>query len=155
MALGYWERPADQAARFVNGWYRTGDLFSQDSQGLLTFHGREDDRFKVYGRWVAPVEVESLLSNLLPELSDCYLVAGRDRDGEDRPVLFIRAHAEQGELVQRVRSTLETRLDSYKHPVHIAVPSDIPLNRNGKPDRRALAHLASSLLRDSSEMQAC
>ncbi|POZ63324.1 CoA ligase [Chromobacterium alticapitis] len=155
MALGYWQRPDDQAERFVDGWYRTGDLFSQDADGLLAFHGREDDRFKVYGRWVVPVEIENLLGNLLPELSECYLVAGRDLDGEDRPVLFVRGHAAEEDLVRLVRAALEAHLESYKRPARIAVPADIPVNRNGKPDRRALSRLAGLLLRSQSETQAC
>lgn len=154
MAIGYWERPEDQAARFQDGWYRTGDLFTQDPQGLLTFHGREDDRFKVYGRWVVPVEIENLLISLLPELRDCYLVAGCTQD-ECRPVLFVRALGSPEDLIQRVGDILQTHLESYKRPIRITVPSEIPLNRNGKPDRRALAHLADLLLRDSQEAQAC
>ncbi|WP_374347111.1 3-deoxy-7-phosphoheptulonate synthase [Chitinimonas sp.] len=155
MALGYWERPQDQAARFVDGWYRTGDLFSQDSDGMLTFHGREDDRFKVNGRWVVPVEIENLLGNLLPEVNECYLVPGSDRDGELRPVLFVRGAVAGDALVRLVRATLEAHLESYKRPQRIAVLAELPLNRNGKPDRRALSKQAGVLLCSQSEMQPC
>ncbi|MDD0973174.1 AMP-binding protein [Pseudomonas fontis] len=154
MAVGYWERPEQQAARFKAGWYCTGDLFSQDPQGLLTFHGREDDRFKVFGRWVAPVEIENLLISLMPDLRDCYLVAGCT-DEECRPVLFVRANGAADDLVQQVETLMHAHLESYKRPVHIAVPSEIPLNRNGKPDRKALARLADQLLRGAAEVRAC
>lgn len=154
MAVGYWERPDDQAARFKDGWYRTGDLFSQDPQGLLSFHGREDDRFKVFGRWVVPVEIENLLISHLPELRDCYLVAGCTED-ECRSVLFVRAPGAADDLTQRVEGLLQTHLESYKRPVRIAWLDEIPLNRNGKPDRRALAHMADQLLRCATETQAC
>jgi|SRR5450830_105040 len=154
MAVGYWERPDDQAARFNDGWYRTGDLFSQDAQGVLSFHGREDDRFKVFGRWVVPVEVENLLISWLPELRDCYLVAGCTED-ECRPVLFVRAPGSANDLTQRIEGFLQTHLESYKRPVRIACLEEIPVNRNGKPDRRALSHMADQLLRFCTETQAC
>jgi acyl-coenzyme A synthetase/AMP-(fatty) acid ligase len=154
MAVGYWERPDDQAERFNDGWYRTGDLFSQDRQGLLSFHGREDDRFKVFGRWVVPVEVENLLISRLPELRDCYLVAGCTED-ECRPVLLVRASGAVNDLTGRIENILQTQLESYKRPVRIAWLDELPLNRNGKPDRRAMAHMADQLLRSEVETPAC
>lgn len=150
MAVGYWERPDDHAARFKDGWYRTGDLFSQDAQGILSFHGREDDRFKVFGRWVVPVEVENLLISWLPELRDCYLVAGCTED-ECRPVLFLRVPGAADDLTLRVEGILQTHLEGYKRPVRIAYLEEIPVNRNGKPDRRALADMADQLLRFRAE----
>jgi len=50
---------------------------------------------------------------------------------------------------------LQTRLDSDKRPIRITTPSEIPLNRNGKSDRSALAHLADLLLRGPQETQVC
>ncbi|WP_394542924.1 AMP-binding protein [Azorhizophilus paspali] len=154
MAVGYWERPDDQALRFKDGWYRTGDLFSQDAEGMLSFHGREDDRFKVFGRWVVPVEVENLLISWLPELYDCYLVAGCTED-ECRPVLFMRVPEAANDLTQRVEGILQTHLESYKRPVRIVRLEEIPVNRNGKPDRRELAYMADQLLRFCTETQEC
>ncbi|MCW5262533.1 CoA ligase [Verminephrobacter eiseniae] len=148
-ALGYWQRPQDEATRFVDGWYRTGDLFSMDADGYLFFHGREDDRFKVYGRWVAPVEIENLLASLLPELGDCFLVPGCDGNGENRPCLILHAASDPETLIRLTRITLDVNLESYKQPVLVIALADVPLNKNGKPDRRTMARLASQALNDT------
>ncbi|MBI0329620.1 AMP-binding protein [Burkholderia plantarii] len=143
---GYWRRPQDDAARFDGGWYRTGDLFSRDADGFLYFHGREDDRFKVFGRWVVPAEIEARLVAHAPQLGDCFVVPGREQDGEDRPVLCLRGTHDEA-AVQAVLAVLRG-LDGYKRPVRLLPVDAVPLTPNGKPDRRALAQLASRALQD-------
>ncbi|BBH10798.1 3-deoxy-7-phosphoheptulonate synthase [Chromobacterium haemolyticum] len=154
-ALGYWRRPQEEQERFQDGWYRTGDLFSRDEHGYLSFHGREDDRFKVFGRWVVPVEIENLLAALLPELGDAYVVAAPDRDGEARPALILRAGDDREALVRLVHATLEAHLESYKRPALVLALEEIPLNKNGKPDRRAMAQLAAREQAERKEEKVC
>ncbi|ACR31537.1 AMP-binding protein [Burkholderia glumae] len=143
---GYWRRPQDDAARFHGGWYRTGDLFSRDADGFLYFHGREDDRFKVFGRWVVPAEIEALLVAHAPQLGDCFVVPGREPNGEDRPVLCL--HGQHGGHAARQVLAVLHRLDGYKRPVRLLPVDELPLTPNGKPNRRALAQLASRALQD-------
>jgi acyl-coenzyme A synthetase/AMP-(fatty) acid ligase len=47
----------------LDGWFRTGDLGTQDSAGALTLHGREDDLVKVDGKRVALGEVAACLES--------------------------------------------------------------------------------------------
>jgi len=146
-ALGYWHRPQDEAIRFIDGWYRTGDLFSMDADGDLFFHGRADDRFKVYGRWVVPVETENLLASLPPELGYCFLVPGGN--GEDRPCLILHAAPDQETLIRLTRVALEVYLESHKQSALVITLPGVLLNKNGKSDRRAMARLASQALNDT------
>ncbi|PRC94282.1 AMP-binding protein [Solimicrobium silvestre] len=146
MALCYWRRPQDDALKFVDGWYRTGDLFTTDSDGFLYFHGREDERFKVFGRWVMPSEVESLLSQHAGVLGECYLVPGRDATGEDRPVLYIRANDDFEQQARFALATLKTHLESFKYPAKVLPLETLPMTANGKLNRRALASQASNAL---------
>ncbi|GAB7537066.1 AMP-binding protein [Burkholderia sp. 3C] len=147
VAPGYWRRPQDDAARFAHGWYRTGDLFSRDADGFLYFHGRDDDRFKVFGRWVVPTEIEVLIADHAPELGDCFVVPGREENGEDRPVLCLRgSHAIRDEDAAIEALAMLRQLESYKRPVRLLLIDELPLTANGKPNRRALAQLASRAL---------
>ncbi len=65
LALGYIDRAALEAARFVaregKRWYRTGDLVRRDEDGALEFLGRLDRQVKVRGRLVCPEEIEAHL----------------------------------------------------------------------------------------------
>lgn len=146
MAVGYWRRSPQEASGFVDGWYRTGDLFSRDRDGFLYFHGREDDRFKVYGRWVVPIEIEVLIGKHAPALGACFVVPGRDAAGEDRPVLCVHGRPDEHE-VNRVIELLKREVDSHSVPATVLLLDDLPLTPNGKPNRRAIAQLADLALR--------
>lgn len=146
MAVGYWRRAHSEASGFVDGWYRTGDLFSRDAEDYLYFHGREDDRFKVYGRWVVPIEIEVLIGKHAPALAACFVVPGRDGGGEDRPVLCVHGRPDPLE-VERVMALLRQHLESHSVPVKVLALEELPLTPNGKPNRRAIAQLADHALR--------
>ena len=44
-----------------NGWYLTGDLAYQDSEGYFYIAGRRDDCFKSRGIFISPSEIENAL----------------------------------------------------------------------------------------------
>ena len=46
-----------------DGWFRTGDLFHVDADGLHYFHGRRGDMIKTAGANVSPREVEAVLAD--------------------------------------------------------------------------------------------
>ena len=58
---GYHNLPKVNAERLVDGWLRTGDLFSLDEAGFFYFRGRTDDMFNCGGENIYPKEVENLL----------------------------------------------------------------------------------------------
>ncbi|MFP1734438.1 3-deoxy-7-phosphoheptulonate synthase [Lonsdalea quercina] len=141
-ASGYWDRPEEQQANFQGEWYCTGDLFSQDALGNLIFHGRKDDRFKVNGRWVVPIEIENLVMRLFPELGSAYLVPVYDQNEEVRPALILGNSRIHDTQIAEIRTALEQKLERFKWPVRVVCLAEIPINKNNKPDRRTMAKLA-------------
>jgi long-chain acyl-CoA synthetase len=65
--LGYYKEPALSAECFEDGFLRTGDEGSIDSEGYLTITGRIKDQFKTSkGKYIMPAPIESrLLENPL------------------------------------------------------------------------------------------
>ena len=71
-----------------DGWFKTGDIGTLDSRGLLAFHGRLKDMLKVGGENVAALEIEGLLLTH-PAVKMAQVVgAPHDRLGEV-PAAFI------------------------------------------------------------------
>jgi len=62
-----------------NGWLKTGDLATIDSQGFIKIIGRKKEMFKTAGgKYVSPVPIEQKLMSGLPILAaTCIIAEGR------------------------------------------------------------------------------
>ena len=60
--LGYWNRPDETAEALVDGWYRTGDVVTQDDDGYLYLLDRARDMIITGGENVYSLEVEAALA---------------------------------------------------------------------------------------------
>ena len=59
---GYWNRPDETQAAFVDGWFKTGDIGHIDSDGYLSITDRKKDLIKTSGgKFIAPQPMENTL----------------------------------------------------------------------------------------------
>jgi long-chain acyl-CoA synthetase len=69
---GYLDDPAENARRFRNGFFLTGDLGRLDPAGNLIIAGRKRRWINVAGVKVDPVEIEQVL-RMLPPVAECHV----------------------------------------------------------------------------------
>ena len=135
---GFAADPAPGHARFD-----TADLGRYRPDGTVELLGRADDQVKVRGFRVAPAEVDRWLRDL-PGILDCATLARPGPDGERQLVCYVVPDpGHRAGWPDRVRARLRPRLPEYMLPADVLVVPEIPLNRNGKPDRAALAGAGS------------
>jgi len=130
---GYWGRGRDGFDD--DGWFRTGDLGTIDTDGFLLIKGRLRDNINVDGLKFVPRDVEDVLLQH-PAVADCAVVGLPD------PIRFQRAGAMVVLKKQATAAELETfcreRLDFYKVPACFYFAEAIPRSELGKIDRDAL-----------------
>jgi long-chain acyl-CoA synthetase len=61
---GYWNKPEETRAAFVNGWFKTGDIGKLDEEGFLYVTDRKKDLLKTSGgKFIAPQPIEGALKH--------------------------------------------------------------------------------------------
>ncbi|MFD4911202.1 non-ribosomal peptide synthetase [Kitasatospora purpeofusca] len=137
VAAGYIGEPGLTAARFGEDpyapgeLYRTGDIVRWAPDGRLVYIGREDTQVKVRGHRVELADVEAAFLRR-PGVRQCVAVV----EAEEL-IAFVCADPGAGEE-RELRALVREELPGYMVPSRILPVERIPLNANGKVDRRRL-----------------
>lgn len=140
---GYWNQHEKTKETFLGPWFRTGDKYYQDEDGYFWHAGRADDLFKVNGRWLSPVEVESALM-AHPVVKEAAVVAREDEAGLTKPAAFVVVNGDatpREELARDLRLWVAQRVGGYKSPKWIEFLTEIPRTPTGKLQRFKLRQL--------------
>ena len=132
---GYWRKPDETAAVFVDGWFRTGDIVRVDEQGFVKIVDRIKELVITGGFNVSPSEVEDALRSF-DGVEDIAVVGIPDaRDGEHVVAAVV---VKPGMTVdeQALRAYGRETLTPYKVPRHVYVVDDLPKSLIGKVLRR-------------------
>ena len=148
--LGYLDDPASTALALRRHeddriWLHTGDIGRRHEDGFFYFLGRRKRMIKSSGFNVFPAEVEQVLCDH-PEVAEAYVLGLPDDGRGERVKAFVVPAdpvAATRELVSRLMEHCRGRLSPWSCPREIEVRSELPKNRVGKVDERALLEGAS------------
>jgi hypothetical protein len=146
VSKGYHNRPELTAEKFIPNpfsnsgrVYKTGDRVKWNEDGELVFLGRFDDQVKVRGYRIELGEIQAELENLRCVERAVVVVH------EENIVAFVASGLDDSlwndALADTVMTALKSascRLPSYMVPSLILVLEELPLNQNGKIDRKVL-----------------
>ncbi len=151
LARGYLGRPGLTTERFIANpfgepgtrLYRTGDIvrwrpFGGTGSGTLEYLDRADFQVKVRGFRIELGEIEVAMRSL-PQVREAVASVrqGSSVQSSDRIVAFVVPTGDQLDI-PAMRSDLARLLPSYMIPQGFVTLDAVPLNINGKVDRKAL-----------------
>jgi len=141
LMVGYWNRHRETTQAIFGEEMRTGDKYVVDADGYHYFVGRADDRFKVNGQWIIPVEVEDVLLQF-PGVLDAAVVS-ETQEGEDLPSMVAYLALKPGsavtpQLQRELKRHSRRKLPAYKVPRRMVFVDVIVRTATGKIDRKHL-----------------
>ncbi|MGO4320901.1 amino acid adenylation domain-containing protein [Pseudomonas sp. KB_12] len=122
--------PFEPEARF----YRTGDLGRWRADGVIEFLGRRDQQVKIRGHRIELGEIEDHLGRH-PTVQAVAVIVNADQRGDLQLVAYWTG---DDTPVAVLHEWLAQRLPSYMVPAHWQQLETLPLNANGKVDRKEL-----------------
>jgi len=147
LARGYLNRPELTAERFIANpfvedfqspcLYKTGDLARYLPDGNIEYLGRLDNQVKIRGFRIELGEIEAALSQH-SMVAQTLVMAREDVLGDKRLVAYVVCNLEAVLNSSDLRQFLQDKLPDYMVPNFFIFLDTLPLNPNGKVDRRAL-----------------
>lgn len=144
LAIGYWKQPELTHTKFMpvpgdpaSRAFRTGDLGRLRDDGCLEFLGRIDFQPKVRGERIDTADVEAALTRAAG-VREAVVVIREDVLGEPRLVAYLTASSRPAPGWDDLRTALASTLPDVMIPTACVLLEELPVDANGKVDRRAL-----------------
>jgi acetyl-CoA synthetase len=145
MFLGYFENPGATRDKFVGDWLLTGDIGTRDSDGFLTFTGRNDDVITSSGYRIGPGEIENCLLGH-PKIRMAAVVGKPDAQRTEivKAYIVLSDGTEASDaLAAELKDWVKMRLAAHEYPREIEFVEALPMTTTGKVIRRELRERAS------------
>lgn len=140
VGVGYLNRPELTAEKFVTiegeRAYRTGDLVRWNEDGDIQFMGRMDGMVKLRGLRIELGEIEAVATRH-PSVRQ-FAAAVKSVGGNDQLVGYYSVKDGSDVSPQELRDFMSEDLTEFMIPAAVMKLDKLPMNQNGKIDRKAL-----------------
>lgn len=132
----YYQLP-DNADRFLDGWWRSGDVGTIDQYGYLKITDRLKDVIKSGGEWISSIDMENaILDN--PDVSEAAVIGVPDEKWDERPIAYVVANPGAEVTRESIVETLSARFAKWQMPDEVKVVEEMPRTSVGKLDKKLL-----------------
>jgi long-chain acyl-CoA synthetase len=135
VTAGYWKRPQETAAAFVDGWFLTGDIGKMDADGYFFLVDRKKDMIISSGFNVYPTAVEQAIYEH-PDVEEAVVIGIADAYRGEAAKAFIKLR--QGAValtLEGLRDFLKDKLGKHELPAALELRDSLPRTAVGKLSR--------------------
>ena len=138
VTAGYWKRPEETAAAFVDGFFLTGDVGIMDEGGFIQLVDRRKDMIISGGFNVFPRIIEDAIYEH-PDVEEAIVIGMRDEYRGEAAKAFIKRRAGAPALtLEALRAFLADKLGRHELPAALEIRASLPRTAVGKLSKRAL-----------------
>jgi long-chain acyl-CoA synthetase len=135
---GYWNRPDETAAVFVDGFFLSGDIGYMDQDGYFFLVDRKQDLIISGGFNVYPAVVENAIYEH-PDVEEVLIVGVPDAYRGEAAKAFVRLKRGAPELtLEALRAFLSDKLGRHELPATLEIRASLPRTSVGKLSKREL-----------------
>ena len=152
LAKGYLNREEETEKAFLDNpfdgdkfgyekMYKTGDMVRVLPDGTLGFIGRKDAQVKIRGNRVELGEVETCIRQI-NYVEDTTVLAIENNNSKELVAYVVLdkgySYNKKEEVIEQIKNYVSRNKPSYMIPAFVEIIDKIPLNVNGKVDKKAL-----------------
>jgi long-chain acyl-CoA synthetase len=134
----YWNRPAETAAAFADGFFLTGDIGTMDADGYFFLLDRKHDLIISGGFNVYPAMVEFAIHEH-PDVEEALVIGVPDAYRGESAKAFVKLKPGAPPLtLDDLRSFLSDKLGRHELPAALEIRASLPRTSVGKLSKREL-----------------
>ncbi len=128
---------SEGAAKFDDGWLRTGDVGTLTPDGFLTLTDRSKDIIKSGGEWISSVELENHVM-AHPAVAEAAVIGVPDAKWDERPLVTVVLREGAAVEPAELRGFLADKVAKWQLPEYWAFIPEVPKTSVGKFDKKVL-----------------
>jgi fatty-acyl-CoA synthase len=131
VAASYFESPETCDRWTKDGWFRTGDIATINSEGYVKIVDRSKDLIKSGGEWISSVDLENTLMSH-PAVREAGVVAAPHVKWEERPLAVVAFKPGASATPEELRAFLGKRFAKWQLPDDFVFVDELPHTSTGK-----------------------
>ena len=131
VAASYYNAPQEQHRWTSDGWLRTGDIATIDSEGYIKLVDRAKDLIKSGGEWISSVDLENALMGH-PAVKEAAVIAVPHAKWQERPLAVVVLRDGAQTTAEELRGFLAAKFAKWQLPDAFVFEKQIPRTSVGK-----------------------
>ncbi|MHB8190128.1 MAG: long-chain-fatty-acid--CoA ligase [Ferrimicrobium sp.] len=127
----------DSQSHFIDGYWRTGDAGTIDSDGYLKLTDRIKDVIKRGGEWISSIDMENKIASH-PDVAEAAVVGVPHAKWQERPIALVVPKPGRVVTADEIREHLASTFAKWQLPETIVFTDTVPKTSVGKIDKKTI-----------------
>ena len=138
ITASYHGMPQEELAdKFVDGYWRSGDVATIDADGFIKITDRLKDVIKSGGEWISSIDMENAMVGH-PKVAQAAVVGLEHPKWDERPFMLLVLNDGETITKDEIDEHLRQRFAEWQFPEQFEVVDEIPATSVGKIDKKVI-----------------